>query len=191
MSVPVSVPARRAARPRRGDLQYTPPPRPDRRRPAQLDGRQPTGPGVGVPCPDAGYARTIATHLRDRVVLGPGEDLDDALWAASVLAMARAGKAGRAPSGSDVKAGLQLLGLLVPVEPSLGNWRRDRIFHVASDRDRRRQLVNELVEHLDDNRPYCPPQPPAPLRRADAHRTVNEQRDSTPVMTSSGASHGS
>ena len=42
-------------------------------------GGQPSGPRLGVAGPDQGYALRLAHHLRDRIVVGPREDVDDAI----------------------------------------------------------------------------------------------------------------
>jgi hypothetical protein len=66
-------------------------------RPAEVgQGRQPTGPRLGYPGPDIGYALTLAALIRADVVAGPGEHVDDAVSGCTAIAMRRAALFGRA-----------------------------------------------------------------------------------------------
>ena len=57
-------------------------------RPAEVgQGRQPTGPRLGYPGPDIGYALTLAALIRDEVVTAPGEHVDDAVAGGTAIAM--------------------------------------------------------------------------------------------------------
>jgi hypothetical protein len=108
---------------------YTSPPwRPDSwmaDRPAELQGRQPLGPRLGVPGPDQGYALKIAEPFRERVVLTAGESADDALAGCIAIAMKRAALFGRAPTVHDLTVAFSLWGFLGDAPAELTDRRRE------------------------------------------------------------------
>ena len=93
-------------------------------RPGDFGGLQPTGDRLGTPGPDAGYALTLAEHLRGELVLGSGEHADDALAAAGAVGMKRAALFGRAPVIHDVRVGLAVWGFLWDAADELVELRR-------------------------------------------------------------------
>jgi hypothetical protein len=125
MAQPDYVPTPTADAPR----VYTSPPwRPDSwmaDRPAELQGRQPLGPRLGVPGPDQGYALKIAEPFRDRLVLTAGESADDALGGCIAIAMKRAALFGRAPTVHDLTVAFSLWGYLGEAPPELAERRRE------------------------------------------------------------------
>lgn len=108
-------------------------------------GGQPKGFLFGKPGPDAGYALTLGSRLRDLVQLAPGEAWDDALVCAAGLAMRRAADAGRAPLPEDLELAFTVLGYLGGAPPELVDWRRQRVEGAAHH--------DTLVRHLTDDVP--------------------------------------
>lgn len=101
-------------------------------------GGQPTGPRFGIAGPDQGYALKLARHLHDRVVLAPGEHLDDAVAGCLGVALRRAARYGRAPILHDVELGLAVWGFMGPAPDDLVEFRRP--------------LFAEASHHYDDQR---------------------------------------
>ena len=87
-------------------------------------GSQPTGRQLGVAGPDQGYALKLARHLRDRIVLGPADHLDDVVAGCVGVALRRAARYGRAPVLSDVELGLAVWGFLGEAPGDLAEFRR-------------------------------------------------------------------
>ncbi len=87
-------------------------------------GGQPSGPRLGVAGPDQGYALRLAHHLRDRIVVGPREDVDDAIAGCLGVALRRAALFGRAPVIHDVELALGLWGFLGDAPDDLVGFRR-------------------------------------------------------------------
>jgi hypothetical protein len=83
-------------------------------RPGEIDGRQPEGERLGTPGPDQGYALTLVERFRDRVHVGEGEDVEDALAVGAAIAMKRSALFGRAPVTHDITVGLGVWGYLDP-----------------------------------------------------------------------------
>src|SRR5262249_38508846 len=100
-------------------------------RPGDLSGPQPTGPLLGRPGPNVGYAVVLAGRVRDRLVLGAHEVADDALAVIAELAMKRAASFGRAPVIADVEVAASLLGYEGEVDPEFVRWRTETL-HGAS-----------------------------------------------------------
>jgi hypothetical protein len=95
---------------------YRPPLRPRRSwradRPADLGPGQPRGDLFGSPGPDQGFALTLAERRRDELRLTDGEQADDVIVGASVVATKRSSLFGRAPAVHDVTIGLTVWGFL-------------------------------------------------------------------------------
>lgn len=114
-------------------------------RPAEVvRGGQPSGPLLGAPGPDEGYALLLAQRFHDRLHLAPGEDPADAVAAAAAIAMRRAAGFGRAPVLADVEFGFSLLGYLGEAPPDLVEWRRLRVRGAAHDYVGQRELVDAV-----------------------------------------------
>lgn len=88
------------------------------RRPGAVCGRQPAGSRLGNQGPDQGYALTLAARLRDRVIVTPGESVDDALAGCVAIALRRASSFGRAPVVHDVTLALTVWGFLDAAAPA-------------------------------------------------------------------------
>ncbi len=120
--VPVEVPARQRY--------YVSPPRRDGQwladRPGELQGRQPTGSGLGAPGPDQGYCLGLARRLQHKLLLAAGENSADVVAGCVAVALKRASSFGRAPILVDVEMALQLFGFLPPKPDSaLVKWRKE------------------------------------------------------------------
>ncbi len=82
-------------------------------RPSELRGSiHPTGPSLGTPGPDQGFALKLARRFEDRLELAEGESKEDAIAGATVVAMRRAARFGRAPSIHDLTFAFTLWGFL-------------------------------------------------------------------------------
>ena len=82
-------------------------------RPSELRGtRQPSGTFLGTPGPDQGFALKLARRFEDRLVLGAGEHVDDAISGCTAVAMRRAAAFGRAPVIHDLALAFTLWGYL-------------------------------------------------------------------------------
>jgi hypothetical protein len=88
---------------------------PDGWRPAResdLGANLPMGGLFGFQGPDQGYALQLAERFRDRLVLRDGEDADDVLAGAVLVATRRASLFGRAPVVHDLQLALEVFGFL-------------------------------------------------------------------------------
>lgn len=103
-------------------------------RPAEVDGRQPTGRALGYQGPDQGYALTLASRVRPTLALAPGESADDALTGAVSIATRRASLYGRAPVMHDLTIPLTAWGFFDPSPPAdLVATRRELFNGVAGE----------------------------------------------------------
>src|ERR1019366_8556402 len=73
---------------------------------------QPTGTLLGSPGPDQGFALKLARRFEDRLVLAPGESVEDAIAGCTAVAMRRSARFGRAPVVHDLTFGFTLWGFL-------------------------------------------------------------------------------
>jgi hypothetical protein len=87
-------------------------------RPAEVTGRQPTGPQLGYQGPDQGYGLLLAERFRDRLQLQPGEVADDAIQGCLGVALRRASIFGRAPTIHDFTVAFTVWGFLDPSPPA-------------------------------------------------------------------------
>lgn len=125
MAAPEYVPVDTTIKPRT----YTSPPRLGEPwkadRPGEIVGLgQPTGPMLGNPGPDIGYALHLAEQVRDKLVLAEGEDADDVLAGLVQVAMKRAALFGRAPVIHDLTHALTIFGFLSEADEELVAFRR-------------------------------------------------------------------
>jgi hypothetical protein len=106
----------------------------------------PTGPELGVPGPDQGYALLVAEELfSDRLELSPGITKKDALHGCSAVACARAARLGRAPIGKDVELALVLFGFLGGAPSDLVEWRGPLFQGVSHDYQCQRKIVDSVA----------------------------------------------
>jgi hypothetical protein len=104
-------------------------------RPGELVGRQPRSPRFGYQGPDQGYALTLAERFRDRIEVGPGETVDDAIRGCLTIALRRASLFGRAPIVHDLTVALTMWGFLDPHPPDDLRERRAAFFAGVADTD--------------------------------------------------------
>ena len=109
----------------------SPPRRPDSwraDRPADFadSHRQPTGPRLGSPGPDQGYALKLATLIEPELVLTEGEHAAGALAGIVAVGLKRASVLGRAPVIHDLRIAATLFGFLdAQADPALVRLRRE------------------------------------------------------------------
>lgn len=111
MAAPDYVPVSYADKARSG-ARIPPPARWTATRPADLVGRQPSGPTMGRQGPDQGYALRLAHGFESRLALAPGEHREDAVAGCLGVALARASLFGRAPVIYDLGLAFTLWGYL-------------------------------------------------------------------------------
>ncbi|HEY6531772.1 MAG TPA: hypothetical protein VIY72_05685 [Acidimicrobiales bacterium] len=132
MAAPDYVPKPTDEKPR---VYTSPPRRPDSwlaDRPAEIQGLQPEGPGLGVQGPDQGYALKLARQFEGKLVLTGGESAEDAVAGCMAIATRRASLYGRAPVIHDLTLALNLWGFLSDAAPELVALRKERFAGVAS-----------------------------------------------------------
>ena len=79
-------------------------------RPGEIEGFQPEGPRLGAQGPDQGYALRIASTLRPKVQVAPGENVDDAIVGCLGVALRRASLFSRAPVVHDLTIAFTIWG---------------------------------------------------------------------------------
>jgi hypothetical protein len=87
-------------------------------RPADLEGRQPSGLRLGSQGPDQGFALVLAERLRPLIHVQEGESVDDAIWGCLGVALRRASMFGRAPVIFDLIVAFSIWGFLDPSPPA-------------------------------------------------------------------------
>ncbi len=155
----------------------SPPWRPDSwmaDRPAELDGRQPSGPRLGSPGPDQGYAMKLAGQFRGRLVLTPGEHEEDALAGCLAIAMRRAAIFGRAPMIHDLTVALSLWSYLVEPPADLAAVRKDVFAGVASTHHYQERRA--IVDGVPDDILRLTPAAVTELTRTDPERVLSVAR---------------
>ena len=117
-------------------------------RPAEVgQGAQPSGPRLGSPGPDIGYALTLAELLRPEVRLTPGDQLDDAMVGCTAIAMRRAALFGRAPVMADLRLAFTIWGWFDEAPPEDLRATRRAVFEGAShDYDIARGVVDRVPD---------------------------------------------
>jgi hypothetical protein len=101
-------------------------------RPGELAGRQPLGPRLGYPGPDQGFAIKLANSFDDRLVLTPGEHVEDVKSGCTAVALKRASLFGRAPMVHDLTAAFTIWGYLAEADAELVRLRRPLFEEVSS-----------------------------------------------------------
>ncbi len=128
-------------------------------RKAEIHGPQPAGDRLGYQGPDQGYALTLINHLRKRIRLQHGENVEDAVHGTLAIALKRASLFGRAPVIHDITLALKIWGWLDATAPTDLVTRRRQLFegvgntihHYAQARDIA-DLVPESTLRLDPSR---------------------------------------
>lgn len=103
---------------------------------------------VGAAGPDQGYALLLAEHLRDSVVLGHGEQIDDALAVTVQTALRRAARLGRAPVRADIETALTLLSYRDPISDDAVAIRRSVVSGAAHDSWRCREIAESIPDDV-------------------------------------------
>jgi hypothetical protein len=119
-------------------------------RPAELDGRQPEGGGLGFQGPDQGFALRLAEHLRPKVVTQPGESVDDALRGCVGIGLRRASLFGRAPMIHDLTLALTAWGFLDPSPPAELVARRGTLFAGVANTHHHYAELLALVDRMPE-----------------------------------------
>jgi hypothetical protein len=146
MAQPDHVPVTPADRVRTTE-RLPPPKRWTTSRPAELRGiHPPTGESFGTPGPDQGYALTLATRFRDRLELAPREHAEDAVRAATAIALKRASALGRAPVIYDLEFAFTLLGYLGGAPSDLIEFRRKIVEGAAHNYWEQREVADLVRE---------------------------------------------
>ncbi len=117
-------------------------------RPGDLRAAQPTGPMLGNPGPNVGYAYTLAERLRERFVLDGHEHLDDVIAVVAEIAGKRAATFGRAPIAHDIDFAAALLGYDGSGDPRFVDARVRLVHEAGHDYSRRRALVDAVSDAL-------------------------------------------
>jgi len=119
-------------------------------RPAEVQGRQPSGPQLGHQGPDQGYAITLAERIRGEIRAQPGESVDDALAGCVAIAMRRASSYGRAPVMYDLRIAFTIWGWFDAAPPAELVAIRRVVFEGVADSlhhyEERRALVDSVPE---------------------------------------------
>jgi hypothetical protein len=114
-------------------------------RPSELRGtRAPTGAFLGTPGPDQGFALKLARRFEDRLVLGTGEQVEDAMVGCTAVAMRRAASFGRAPLIHDLTSAFTLWGFLAGAPADLVTA-REPLFRSASHHYQAQRIIADCV----------------------------------------------
>ncbi len=114
-------------------------------RPSELRGpAQPTGPLMGVPGPDQGYALKLARRFEDQLELDEGESAEDVIAGCTAVAMRRASVFGRAPVIFDLAFAFTLWGFLGDAPAELIAARAP-LFRSASHHYTARRMIADSV----------------------------------------------
>jgi hypothetical protein len=119
-------------------------------RPGDIKGFQPEGGRLGYQGPDQGFALKIAKGFRDRIVVSPGEGIDDAVRGCLGIALRRASMFSRAPTVHDLTVAFTMWGFLDQSPPvELVELRRslfEGVGNVVHHYDEARALVDMVPE---------------------------------------------
>jgi hypothetical protein len=117
-------------------------------RPGDLGPEQPGGRLLGVPGPNVGYAYTLAERAKDRLALGPHEDVHDVVSVVAEIAGKRAASFGRAPVIGDIDVAVGILGYDGSANDDFVELRSHLVREAAHDYSRRRSVVDTVPERL-------------------------------------------
>ncbi len=114
-------------------------------RPSELRGtRAPSGTFLGTPGPDQGFALKLARRFEDRLVLAPGEHVEDAVSGCTAVAMRRSAGYGRAPVVHDLTLAFTLWGFLEGAPADLVEA-REPLFRAASHHYQVQRTIADCV----------------------------------------------
>lgn len=144
MAAPEYVPTTKDQQPRKG-LQLPPSRRWSATRPGELGPAQPSGPGLGCPGPDQGYALKLARRFTDRLVLD-GVHTEDAVAGCLGVALRRAALFGRAPVIHDVELAYRIWGFLGDAPAELVEIRNPLFQSAAHHYGDQRAIADQIPE---------------------------------------------
>ena len=119
-------------------------------RPGDLTGRQPRGRLLGDPGPDQGYGLVLANRFRDRLRLGEGESVDDAIQGGLGIALRRASLFGREPVVHDFTLAFTIWGFLDDQPPAELLARRRKAFEGLALTQHHYGELRELVDAIPE-----------------------------------------
>jgi hypothetical protein len=121
-------------------------------RPGELTGRRlVSGGAFGKPGPDLGYALLLFERLVPRIVLMPGESLNELRSSVVACAMAQASSEGRAPTTKDLEDVLNHCGFLGGASSSQINERRALLKASTHNYRAQRALAQYWLEIKDNS----------------------------------------
>jgi alkanesulfonate monooxygenase SsuD/methylene tetrahydromethanopterin reductase-like flavin-dependent oxidoreductase (luciferase family) len=116
-------------------------------RPSELRGAsQPAGQQLGRPGPDQGFALKLAHRFADKLVLGPGESVEDAIAGCTAVAMRRSARFGRAPVIHDLTFAFTLFGFLGEAPADLVEARGSLFRSVSHHYKAQRTIADSVTE---------------------------------------------
>ena len=133
-------------------------------RPAEILGDQPSGPRLGNPGPDQGYALTLAARFHGRLKIDHSEHEEDVIAGCLPVALKRASLFGRAPVIHDLELAFTLFGFLGDAPTDLVAWRKPMFDAVAHRYFDGRRIAD------------CVPDATLRLSPADVRARINEWR---------------
>jgi hypothetical protein len=145
VAAPPYVPNTLAEQPRRG-LDLPPADRWTSSRPGELGPAQPTGPHLGHPGPDQGYALRLVRHFDDKLVVPADEHREDVVAGCLGVATARAALFGRAPVVHDLDVAFRVWGYLGAAPDELVAFRKPRFASVAHHYNDQRAITDQVPE---------------------------------------------
>ncbi len=116
-------------------------------RPGEVRGADhPSGPGMGTPGPDQGYALRLARVFVDQLVLAEGERAEDTMAGCLGVALRRAAAFGRAPVVHDWALALTVWGFLGGAPEDLVAYRRPLFLGASHDYWDQRVITDRVAE---------------------------------------------
>ncbi len=116
-------------------------------RPSELRGAsQPAGRQLGRPGPDQGFALKLAHRFADRLVLAPGDSVEDAIAGCTAVAMRRCARFGRAPVIHDLAFAFTLFGFLGEAPADLIEARGPLFRSVSHHYKAQRTIADSVTE---------------------------------------------
>jgi hypothetical protein len=122
-------------------------------RPGDLGPGQPEGRLFGRPGPNVGYAYTLVQRVKDRLRLGPYENVQDTLAVVAEVAGKRAALYGRAPVIGDIDHAIAILGYDGTAGEAFVAARTAAVHDASHSYYRRRAVVDSVPDALLRQRP--------------------------------------
>jgi hypothetical protein len=115
-------------------------------RPGDLPHRQPSGPKLGTPAPDPGYALVLARRFDERLRLTAGENAEDVIAGCVAVALRRCSMLGRAPCIYDVELAFGVWGFLDDAPLELVTFRKKLFEGARHQYWNQREIVDRVRE---------------------------------------------